>query len=65
MTALQGLNKKAEAAMKRSDFNSILTEADAFFRKHGVSLPPFAHLSPDALKAYDHALTPNGVWAGM
>ncbi|ATX64688.1 D-lyxose/D-mannose family sugar isomerase [Roseinatronobacter bogoriensis] len=42
--------------MKRSQINSILAEANAFFRKHGVSLPPFAHLSPDALKAYDHSL---------
>ena len=41
--------------MKRSQINSILTEADVFFRKHGVSLPPFAYLSPDALKAYDHS----------
>lgn len=41
--------------MKRSEINSILADADTFFRKHGVSLPPFAHLSPDALRASDYS----------
>jgi len=29
--------------MKRSEINAIIREADAFIRKHGFYLPPFAH----------------------
>ncbi len=38
--------------MKRSEVNEILREADAFIRSFGYLLPPFAHLSPEALKAH-------------
>jgi D-lyxose ketol-isomerase len=41
--------------MKRSRINDILRESDAFIRSFGYSLPPFAYLSPDELKASDHA----------
>jgi len=37
--------------MKRSRINDILREGDAFIRSFGYTLPPFAYLSPDALKA--------------
>jgi D-lyxose ketol-isomerase len=32
--------------MKRSEINTILREADAFIRKNGFHLPPFAYWSP-------------------
>ena len=32
--------------MKRSDINAIMRDADAFIRKHGFHLPPFAYWSP-------------------
>ena len=32
--------------MKRSEINAIIREADAFIRKHGFYLPPFAHWTP-------------------
>jgi D-lyxose ketol-isomerase len=37
--------------MKRSEINAILRESAAFIRSFGVHLPPFAHLSPEALAA--------------
>ncbi|MEP4196374.1 MAG: D-lyxose/D-mannose family sugar isomerase [Aliishimia sp.] len=40
--------------MKRSMVNEILREGDAFIRSFGYVLPPFAHLSPDALKRGAH-----------
>jgi D-lyxose ketol-isomerase len=42
--------------MKRSKVNEILREADAFIKSHGYVMPPFAYLSPEALKATDHAM---------
>ena len=36
--------------MKRSEINDILSESDAFIRSFGYVLPPFAYLSPEALK---------------
>ncbi|WP_121629307.1 D-lyxose/D-mannose family sugar isomerase [Tropicibacter alexandrii] len=41
--------------MKRSAINQIIREADAFIRSFGFVLPPFAYLSPEDLKAADHA----------
>ncbi|WP_292285012.1 D-lyxose/D-mannose family sugar isomerase [Marivita sp.] len=41
--------------MKRSRINDILRESDAFIRSFGYALPPFAHQSPEALSASDHA----------
>lgn len=41
--------------MKRSRINDILRESDAFIRSFGYVMPPFAYLSPEALKASDHA----------
>ena len=41
--------------MKRSRINDILRESDAFIRSFGYVMPPFAYLSPEALKAADHA----------
>ncbi|MEO1795426.1 MAG: D-lyxose/D-mannose family sugar isomerase [Pseudomonadota bacterium] len=38
--------------MKRSTVNEIIADSDAFIRSHGVHLPPFAYLTPDALKAH-------------
>jgi D-lyxose ketol-isomerase len=32
--------------MKRSEINAIMRDADAFIRKHGFHLPPFAYWSP-------------------
>lgn len=40
--------------MKRSRINDILRESDAFIRSFGYVMPPFAYLSPEALKAADH-----------
>ncbi|MEM8868922.1 MAG: D-lyxose/D-mannose family sugar isomerase [Pseudomonadota bacterium] len=40
--------------MKRSMVNEILREGDAFIRSFGYVLPPFAYLSPQALRASDH-----------
>src|SRR5882672_7327810 len=39
-----------EIAMKRSEVNAIMREADAFFAKQGFYLPPFAHWSPEDWK---------------
>ena len=33
--------------MQRSTINAILAEADAFIRRHGFHLPPFAYWTPD------------------
>jgi D-lyxose ketol-isomerase len=33
--------------MKRSEINSIMREADAFMKKQGFHLPPFAYWKPD------------------
>ncbi|WP_425040134.1 D-lyxose/D-mannose family sugar isomerase [Primorskyibacter sp. S187A] len=41
--------------MKRSRINDIIRQSDAFIRSFGYTLPPFAYLSPEALKAGDHA----------
>ena len=41
--------------MKRSHINDILREGDAFIRSFGYVMPPFAYLSPEALRASDHA----------
>ncbi|WFE74578.1 D-lyxose/D-mannose family sugar isomerase [Roseinatronobacter sp. S2] len=41
--------------MKRSAINDILQAADAFIAGFQFALPPFAHLSPDALRGSDHA----------
>lgn len=40
--------------MKRSEVNDILQAGDAFIRSFGYVLPPFAYLSPDALRAGPH-----------
>ncbi len=40
--------------MKRSRINEILREGDAFIRSFGYVMPPFAYLSPDALKSAEH-----------
>lgn len=37
--------------MKRSDINHIISETQAFFDKHQVCLPPFAHWTPEEWKA--------------
>lgn len=42
--------------MKRSGINAILHAAEEFLRHHHVALPPFAHLSPDRLRASDHVM---------
>jgi D-lyxose ketol-isomerase len=42
--------------MKRSQVNDIIREADAFIRGFGVTLPPFAHWSPDRMRAPEAAL---------
>lgn len=36
--------------MKRSEINAIIREGDAFMRRFGVRLPPFAYWSPDQLR---------------
>ncbi len=41
--------------MKRSQINQVLQDADTFLRQHGFALPPFAHMTPDALRASDHS----------
>lgn len=41
--------------MKRSLVNEILREGDAFIRSFGYVMPPFAYLSPEALRARDHS----------
>jgi D-lyxose ketol-isomerase len=33
--------------MKRSEINQIMREADAFIRRHGFHLPPFAYWTPE------------------
>lgn len=37
--------------MKRSAVNAIIAEADAYIRSFGYLLPPFAHWSPDEMRA--------------
>ncbi len=37
--------------MKRSQINGILHDAEAFIDRFGVALPPFARLTPEALRA--------------
>lgn len=37
--------------MKRSDVNEIMAEAAAFIDSFGFKLPPFAHWSPDEMRA--------------
>ncbi len=41
--------------MKRSRINEILKEGDAFIRSFGYTLPPFAYLTPEALREANHA----------
>lgn len=36
--------------MDRSDVNQIIRDSDAFIRKHGFTLPPFAYWTPDEMK---------------
>ncbi|MDW4498953.1 D-lyxose/D-mannose family sugar isomerase [Sulfitobacter sp. D35] len=36
--------------MDRSQVNEILKEGDAFFRKHGFILPPYAYWSPERIR---------------
>jgi D-lyxose ketol-isomerase len=38
-------------AVKRSEVNAIMREADAFIRSHGYVLPPFAYWSPDFFRS--------------
>lgn len=40
--------------MKRSEINRIIRESDQFIRSFGFILPPFAYLSPKALKDQVH-----------
>ena len=44
--------------MKRSEVNAIMREADAFIRSFGVALPPFAHWTPDEMRARRDAIGP-------
>lgn len=37
--------------MKRSRINAIMQAADEMIRRHGFSLPPFAHWTPEAFRA--------------
>ena len=37
--------------MKRSEINRVMREADAFIASFGFRLPPFAHWSPDEMRA--------------
>lgn len=37
--------------MKRSRINAVLAEAEETIRRHGFALPPFAHWSPEELRA--------------
>ncbi len=37
--------------MKRSDINTVLSDAAAMIARHGMTLPPFAHWSPDEFVA--------------
>lgn len=37
--------------MKRSDINRIIRDSDAFMRANGQILPPFAHWTPDEMRA--------------
>ena len=36
--------------MDRSDVNQIIRDSDAFIRKHGFALPPFAYWTPEEMK---------------
>ena len=36
--------------MKRSEINAIMRNADAFMRRYGFVLPPFAHWGPDEFR---------------
>ena len=36
--------------MKRSRINAIMRDADAFMRRHGFVMPPFAYWSPDEFR---------------
>ena len=42
--------------MKRSQVNDILHEGDSFIRSFGYVLPPFAYMSPDALRNTSYEL---------
>lgn len=37
--------------MKRSEINDLIVEAEAFMLRFGFHLPPFAHWSPDVMRA--------------
>ena len=41
--------------MKRSEVNEILDQSWSFIKSHGVHLPPFAHWSPDQMRAVEAA----------
>jgi len=40
--------------VKRSQINQIMAEADDLIRSFGFTLPPFAHLSPEEMRARAH-----------
>ncbi len=40
--------------MLRSEVNEILRASDAFIRSFGYIMPPFAHWSPEQMRAADH-----------
>lgn len=42
--------------MKRSEINTIVREAKAFFREHNFHLPPFAFWTPDDWAQHDDAV---------
>ncbi len=42
--------------MKRSQVNTIISEADAFAREHQFYLPPFAYWTPDNWRAQDESV---------
>lgn len=44
--------------MKRSRINEIIREADAFIRSFGYVLPPFAHWTPEEMKARRAEISP-------
>lgn len=40
---------RARSGMKRSEVNAIIRDADAFMRRHGAALPPFASWTPEMM----------------
>ncbi len=45
--------------MLRSEVNAIIEKSDAFMRRHGFALPPFAYWSPEELTARVGSDTPS------